>query len=175
MAEKETLAALASQLEGLRARVMTLEAKSDDTGTNMLALTAVKKLRTDFEALEAALTDALSSGKAGKGSAPIFWYELDGDDLTAQMHALEDWVNGVLRPGHPVYVKGIMPCWAEHPEALWELGNLWQEWRRIYANADKRDLDGALTWHDRLLPGALARLSPVMSSCRDGHRTPQRG
>jgi hypothetical protein len=54
-----------------------------------------------------------------------------------------------------------------HPEAVWELSTLRAEWERIYADAGNRDLAGALAWHDRYLPGVLARLKDAIQ-CDEG-------
>lgn len=53
----------------------------------------------------------------------------------------------------------LLQCWANHPEAIWELSTLRAEWERKCADEGNRDLAGALTWHDKWLPGVLDRLS----------------
>ena len=61
--------------------------------------------------------------------------------------------------------KVLHDCWAQHPAALWELGNLWAEWNHIY-DRGQPSLTGALTWHDRWLPGVKTRLGDIMQGCR---------
>jgi hypothetical protein len=48
--------------------------------------------------------------------------------------------------------------------AIWELGNIWAEWRRVY-DRPRAGLAGALAWHDRWLPAALHRPAPLMLGC----------
>jgi hypothetical protein len=50
---------------------------------------------------------------------------------------------------------------------VWELSTLREEWLRVY-DRTYPDLAGALTWHDRWLPGVVARLTPLLLDCRDG-------
>ena len=47
------------------------------------------------------------------------------------------------------------------------MGNLHAEWTRIYGDPDNRDLQAALTWHDRWLPGVLGRLDAALK-CDEG-------
>jgi hypothetical protein len=61
-------------------------------------------------------------------------------------------------------------CWANHPEAVWELSTLRAEWERIYADKDNRDLAGALVWLDKWLPGVLARLEAAIKCDESGCR-----
>jgi hypothetical protein len=66
------------------------------------------------------------------------------------------------------YVGGlagqIRPCWANHPEALWELTWLHHLWCRAYLTK-RPDPKNAADWHDRWLPGVLRRLGTVMTGC----------
>ena len=50
--------------------------------------------------------------------------------------------------------------------AVWELSTLAAEWERVY-QARSRDLQGALDFHDRWLPGALRRVREALRSYRD--------
>jgi hypothetical protein len=92
------------------------------------------------------------------------WLTLATDDAEyrKQFTALSEWVDGFLRPNYGC--QEIHDCWAHHTRAIWELGNIWAEWCRVY-NRDRAELLGALAWHDRWLPGALRRLEPVMIGC----------
>lgn len=55
-------------------------------------------------------------------------------------------------------------CWEAHPAALWELGNLHAEWQRIYADPRGADLESALWFHERWLPGTIGRLNRAINS-----------
>lgn len=136
--------------------------------------TAIKKLREDLDAMSATLGTALDRGKLKAPVAPD-WDSLDKDQRAAQLAALRDWVNRVLLGRYPEYT--FPGCWEHHPAALWELGNLRAEWQRIYCGprgADLgADLEAALWFHERWLPGTLSRLNKAIntdgSGCRDHH------
>ena len=55
---------------------------------------------------------------------------------------------------------------AAHLPVVWELGTVWAEWRRVY-DRKAPELPGALDWHNRWLPGALARSQRALSGCTD--------
>ena len=71
---------------------------------------------------------------------------------------------------YPGYVARLPRCWAAHGEAVWELSTLAAEWGRIYADEENRDLASALAWHDRFLPGVLARLAAAITCDETGCR-----
>jgi len=64
----------------------------------------------------------------------------------------------------------LRPCWPNHPEAVWELSTLMAEWERVYGDPDNRDLAGALWWHERWLPGVIARLDKAITCDEAGCR-----
>lgn len=100
-------------------------------------------------------------------TAPV-WASLSPEEFAAQRDRVGEWVNNHLRVVYNAYWRDILrDCWARHPEALYELGNLWAEWNRVY-DRGQPSLTGALNWHDRWMPGARARLREVMASCRIG-------
>ncbi|HET6190486.1 MAG TPA: hypothetical protein VFE59_26220 [Trebonia sp.] len=129
------------------------------------------QLRTEVAGLSTAVKGALDGGKAKAPQGPR-WDNLDHDQEADQLARLREWVNGVLRVQYPGYK--LPDCWPEHREALWELGTLHAEWQRTYADPRGVDLDRAEWFHERWLPGTLARLSRVITgSCHLG-RTDQR-
>ena len=75
-----------------------------------------------------------------------------------------------FRRHYPDYITKLPGCWVNHPEAVWELSTLQAEWERIYGNPDNRDLAGALWWHERWLPGVLARLAAAIKCDESGCR-----
>lgn len=121
----------------------------------------IKKLREDLDALGATLGTVLDQGKPKAPTAPD-WDNLDQADRVAQLAALRDWVNGVLLVRYPEYT--FPGCWEHHPAALWELGNLHAEWKRVYTNPRGADLEAALWWHERWLPGTLGRLNKAINT-----------
>ena len=78
----------------------------------------------------------------------------------------------------PGYMTRLAPCWANHPEAVWELSNLMAEWTRVYGDPGSRPLQDALLFFERWLPGVLSRLSTSVrcdaAGCRQPGRHPAR-
>lgn len=120
----------------------------------------IKNLREQAGALAATLAAALDQGKLKAPRGPR-WDNLDQAAEAAQLAALRDWVNGVLRVQYPGYK--LPDCWANHREALWELGALHAEWLRIFGGPRGADLESMLWFHERWLPGALARLNRAIT------------
>jgi hypothetical protein len=110
----------------------------------------------------------------GKGSPDVIcalgWTATDEGQAADAMTDLSQWVDRILIEelgGHGM--AAIMKaCWANHREAVWKLGNLMQEWCRIY-NPAIPNLGDALTFFDRWLPGVQIRLQNTMTQC--GPRT----
>jgi hypothetical protein len=95
------------------------------------------------------------------------WDGLTEAEYRDQLAQVGEFVDQHLRVAYKDYWRDLQDCWPNHPEALWELGNLWAEWNRTY-DRDQPSLTGALNWHDRWMPGARSRLQGIMASCRGG-------
>ena len=154
MAEHETLAALAVQIDEMRAKVADMEQKGP--GLVLVLAAEVKKL-------SAALNKALGKNKALIPQAS-YWPASAGTEYEQGLGALRDWVNGFLRPQYPGYP--IPDCWPAHHEAVWELTNLHAEWTRVYGDEENRPLDSALWFHERWMPGVRSRLFGPSGSVR---------
>ena len=77
-------------------------------------------------------------------------------------------------PPLPNYGEGLLRrCWPAHMRAIWELGALWAEWRRVYGRP-RPPLADALVWHDRWLPGVAARLDAELAHCSSECREARR-
>jgi hypothetical protein len=65
----------------------------------------------------------------------------------------------------------VPPCWYRHPDVVWELSWLCQEWTKLYREGGTSRQAG--DWWDRWLPGVLRRmvLSPAFA-CTSGHVSP---
>jgi hypothetical protein len=64
---------------------------------------------------------ALLTGDQG-APAGSFWLTINSQGRADKLGELTDWVDAVLRTQYPGHLAGqIRPCWANHPEALWEL------------------------------------------------------
>jgi hypothetical protein len=157
--EHEALAALAAQVADLRSQVGQARAWQDRN-------TGLDGLPARVGELAEALEDALDGGSV-QAQAP-FWLDLTEEEWLAELADLTEWVRTVLMPSYRDYTEAIIrPCWANHLAAVWELSTIRAEWRRVY-DRKKPELAGALNWHDRWLPGVLARLEKAMHSCTAG-------
>jgi hypothetical protein len=167
----ETLAALAAGLGDLRGKVRYLDAVTDRAG---LALAKdirarVGRLTAEVDALAARLhevEDQLAALADGGSRVPApNWSAMDEAERAAQLAALSGWVAHVLVP---VYrpTPALAACWPAHWPAIWELGVLWAEWRRVY-NRNAPELAGALELAGRWAPGALERVRRELAQCTD--------
>lgn len=149
------------------------------TGTAMVESNAavaalVRKLGRRVDALEADLGQLAETVKASttaeaKDAAPgpPIWFGLSQDEYDTLLRHLAKFVDQRLRVDYRDYLGQVLhDCWAQHPAAVWELGNLWAEWCRVYLG-DRPSLSGALAWHDRWLPGVRARLAEIMRGCSE--------
>ena len=131
-------------------------------------------LRLEVKQLGDRLTEAIGKRKLAPPPAP--WWGVSRAEGEAMLAGLREWVETFLRPHYPDYLIRLARCWANHVEAVWELSTLRAEHERIYADEDNRDLQGALNWHDRLLPGVLDRLAAAIrcdeAGCRVARRPP---
>jgi hypothetical protein len=159
--DPDPIAALAAQLEELRGRLLRAEGRVGQVGARLETESGqVLPLLAEVKKLREQLQDAIDKRQLAPPPAP--WWCVDQAEARAMHAELREWVEAFLRRYYPAYARRLPPCWASHPEAVWELGNLHAEWQRIYADPDNRDLQGALTWHDRWLPGVLARLDAAL-------------
>ena len=166
MGEHETVAALAAQVgelrelaDGLKTTVTQWDARleREGIGGTFVLRTEVKMLREEVAGLSATLAAALDTGKLKPAPSGPRWDDLDRDEEATQLAELRAWVDDFLTVEYPGYP--LASCWPAHREALWELGTLHAEWQRITANEGELDLAGALSFHERWLPGVLSRLT----------------
>jgi hypothetical protein len=166
----ETLAALAAGLGDVRGKVRYLDAVVDRAG---LALAKdirgrVGRLTAELDALGALqdTEDRLAElAEAGSRVPAPNWSAMDEAERAAQLAALSGWVARVLVP---VYRPdpALVVCWRAHWPAIWELGVLWAEWRRVYSR-QAPELAGALELAGRWAPGALDRVRRELAKCTD--------
>jgi len=165
VAEPDPDAALAEQVALLRGELSRYQGEvggmrsrmEEFTGRDMAQLLEIKKLREKLD-------EALARHQAADPAAP-FWRGLDREAHAARLAELRDFVERFLRVEYPGYLARLLPCWPHHREALWELSNLMTEWVRVYGDPDNRDLQAALWFHERWLPGTLSRLASAMNKC----------
>jgi hypothetical protein len=167
----ETLAALAAGLGDLRGKVRYLDAVVDRAG---LALAKdirarVGRLTAELDALGSRVQDAedqLAALADGGSRIPApNWSAMDETERTAELAKLSEWVAHVLVP---VYrpTPALTGCWRAHWPAIWELGVLWAEWRRVYGR-NAPELAGALELAGRWAPGTLDRVRRELAQCTD--------
>ena len=165
----ETLAALAAGLGDMRGKVRYLDAVVDRAG---LALAKdirgrVGRLTAELDALGARVQDTedrLAELAEGGSRVPApNWSAMNEAERAAQLAALSEWVARVLVP---VYRPdpALAVCWRAHWPAIWELGVLWAEWRRVYSRKAP-ELAGALELAGRWAPGALDRVRRELAKC----------
>ncbi len=175
MADPETLAALAAQVDELRGQVAMLQATVTRWNARLETegIGATLVLRTEVKRLADRLAEAVSKNRLAPPPAP-WWLGLNSDEYAAGLAELREWVERFARVQYLGYLAKLPPCWANHREAVWELSDLMTEWTRVYGDPDNRDLAGALWWHERWLPGVLARLKDAIRCDATGCRTERR-
>jgi hypothetical protein len=168
--DPDPVAGLAAQLAGLRGQ---LARSQGDIGVLREQLKAesgqTMMLRLDVKQLTDRLNEAMETHALEPVQAP-YWAGLSREDLDAQLAELRQWVESFLRPHYPGYAARLPRCWPAHGEAVWELSTVAAEWERIYSDEESRDLASALAWHDRFLPGVLARLAAAINCDETGCR-----
>ncbi len=173
MTGPDPVAALAAQLEELRGRLARAEGTAGQARARQEdASGQVAMLRLEVKQLREQLAEAIGKRKLAPPPAP--WWVVSEAEGRAMLAGLREWVEGFARRHYPGYMARLPRCWANHPEAVWELSTLRAEWERIYADEDNRDLQGALAWHDRYLPGVITRLAASIGCDESGCRMPRR-
>ena len=159
-----SVAALAVRLDRIRRDVKSLTAKVD-------ALTATQEVHAavidDVAQLRRQVHQILTVLTAEEERSPAawFWLTMTDQERRDKHSELLDWVETVLRKQYPDNLTDRnRPCWPNHPEARWELAWLYQLWSAAYL-ADRPTPRDAADWHDRWSPGAIHRLTRVMSQC----------
>jgi hypothetical protein len=170
LAEPDPVADLAAQLEELRGIVARCQAivTSWDTRLETEGIGGTLMLRLEVKQLARRLDAALDKRLLAPPPAP--WWCVNAAEGRKMLAGLREWVEGFARKHYPAYMSRLAACWAHHPEAVWELSTLRAEWQRIYDDEDNRDLAGALWWHERWLPGVIARLEKAITCDQAGCR-----
>jgi hypothetical protein len=169
------LALLAVQLSELAARVDDVAARLEmaEAGIRGQAQTVAEaaSLAQEVTRLSQAVT-----GRAGDGGGrdplahPRVWAALEHKAYLEALRDLARWVAEILLPGYPQVGPPLAPCWPAHPAVVAELDWLYWDWLE-WTGPDGRSRDAA-DWHDRWLPGVLARIVPELAGCAQGKHTP---
>ncbi|MGH3182396.1 MAG: hypothetical protein ACRDOE_10905 [Streptosporangiaceae bacterium] len=169
--DSEALAALAQQVGELRAAVERYQAvvAAWDSRLETEGIGGTMMLRLEVKQQRERLDEAVAKHKLRPPPAP-WWCGLTKEETAVRMAELRGWVEGFLRSHYPGYTARLPRCWPAHMDAVWELSTLMAEWQRIYSDEDNRDLEGALTWHDKWMPGVLGRLAEAIKCDEAGCR-----
>lgn len=95
------------------------------------------------------------------------WADLEPDTAADVLERLATWV-GWFRGRYPV-AEQVPLCWWRHPELVEELTALWLAWTGLYLDP-AAPLTGPIEFHDRWLPGVLARIRGWGVHCDATHR-----
>jgi regulator of replication initiation timing len=166
MTDPDPVAALAAQVTDLcgqlarsQGDIGALRARlEENSGLEATLRLEIKKLRRRLDEADKRRADA----------PDVPWWGVGADEGRAMLAELREWLEMFFRRHYPGYAARLAPCILNHSEAIWELSTLRAEWERIYGDEENRDLQGALAWHDRFLPGVLNRLNPVTKECVTG-------
>jgi hypothetical protein len=162
LTDPDPITAIAGQLEELRRQLAVytgetghLRARQEQDSGQVLML------RLEIKQLGQKLAEAIARRQTTDPPAP-YWLGLSREEHAARLAEVRGWVEKVARVQWPGYMARLPPCWANHPEAVWELGNLAAEWGRVYGDPDNRPLQDALWFYERWLPGVLSRLAAAI-------------
>jgi hypothetical protein len=162
--EPDPVAALAAQLEELRGQWARSQGEIGALRERLEASSGqVVMFRLEVKHLREDLAEAVEKRRLKPPPAP--WWVVDEATGRELLAALREWVDQHLRRHYPGYLARLPRCWPAHGEAIWELSTICAEWERIYADEENRNLEAALTWHDRWLPDALTRLANALGKC----------
>jgi hypothetical protein len=101
----------------------------------------------------------------------VWWPDLPAEqDRADVLQSLGRWVDEVLRARHPEAYNELGTCWFWHPDILDELTALQAAWFAAYRDKASSDT-AAIEWHDRWLPGAMARCRAAIAArgCKGRH------
>jgi hypothetical protein len=104
------------------------------------------------------------AGDTGDASfAPPDWTSEDAAGQAQWFGELRTWVEQVLVPEYGP-LPWLRPCWEAHRRCWWELSVPHAVWLNGYKRT-RPDLDAAIMFTDRLLPGVQTRLTDYLGPC----------
>jgi len=138
---------------------------------------AIAELQTRLDNLTTLVREPTERQAAqDRGERAIWWPDLPaGQGRTAALRLLGAWVDEVLRGHHPELAQdSLQACWYRHDDVLDELTALHAAWYAAYRD-EAAPATAAIEWHDRWLPGCMARCKAAIKArpCDvDGHQCP---
>jgi hypothetical protein len=175
------LRAYVEQLGGILAEVAREVAAHDLTLLELRldklaeAVGEVDTLRDEIVKLRGEVRDA-AGPVAGLVQHPetqraVWWPDLPAGKARADsLGDLGRWVDEVLRSRHPEAYNDLGTCWFWHPDVLDELTALQAAWLAAYRDPAS-PATAAAEWHNRWLPGAMARCRAAIAArgCKGRH------
>ncbi len=153
-----------------------LDALGQDVKTQRQAVAELGTRLDDLTTLVRELAERQAAQT--RGERVIWWPDLPaGQERTAALRLLRAWVDDVLRGHHPELARdSLQACWHRHHDVLDELTALHAAWHAAY-RGKAAPATAAIEWHDRWLPGCMARCKAAIKArpCDiDGHQSPPR-
>ncbi len=151
-----------------------LDALGQDVKTQRQAVAELGTRLDDLTTLVRELAERQAAQT--RGERVIWWPDLPaGQERTAALRLLRAWVDDVLRGHHPELARdSLQACWHRHHDVLDELTALHAAWHAAY-RGKAAPATAAIEWHDRWLPGCMARCKAAIKArpCdTDGHQSP---
>jgi hypothetical protein len=139
--------------------------------------TDLAELREQVAEVSGMVAGLLEEHAETQGKRALWWPDLEaGEERTTALRQLGAWVEDVLRGHYPeLYKDSLGSCWYRHPNVLNELTALWVAWYGVYRD-EGASSTAAIEWHDRWLPGAMARCKTTMKAMacdKNGHQLPK--
>jgi len=163
------LAEISEQIGGLAVRLGAAEAAVSEQAS---LLAEVTDLAREVSRLSTRIAREDSPARGRVASAhprqPV-WAAMNHDEYGDALRDLAQWVSGALFRRYPAIAVAVPPCWPGHPPVVEELDWLYWDWTAWALEPDARSRDAA-DWHDRWLPGVLARIRPELALCRQRGR-----
>lgn len=135
----------------------------------------VDELRHEVSKLQNGVRDvaepADESAKRPEAQGAVWWPDFPaGQERAEALQRLGRWVDEVLRARHPEAYNELGTCWFLHPDILDELTALQAAWFAAYRDKASPGT-AAIEWHDRWLPGAVARCRAAINArgCKGRH------
>ncbi len=151
-----------------------LGALGQDVKTQRQAIAELQTRLDDLTTLVRELAERQAAQTPGERA--IWWPDLPaGQERTAALRLLGAWVDEVLRGHHPELARdSLQACWYRHDDVLDELTALRAAWHAAY-RGKAAPATAAIEWHDRWLPGCMARCKAAVKAwpCdTDSHQSP---
>jgi hypothetical protein len=175
-AEGRAVAAALAEVARLGRRLDEFEAK---LAASTSEVAQIAEIRSGLAELSGLVRELLEREEVEtRGERAPWWPDLrPSEERTAALRLLGAWVDEVIRGRHSeAYRDSLQPCWYRHPDVLDELTALRAAWYAAYRDKAASS-SAAIEWHDRWLPGCMARCKAAMKALacdKNGHQEPRK-